>query len=303
MRLLYRGLRNPFLSVLAALLLHASTSADTVLVEGPITLDDFGNEQEHTVQIPDDVRDLSGALAIKVTVENHSETYCRVESWIMEKWMNVNSAVHLPPGQASDLTIFLTRHNDFLGNASTLFPEMRAMPGGTIVHWARIDLENDPKTISFTVFAESPVNLEISNIRSYGTYKSPQEMAAQDDFFPFIDQFGQYKHNDWPGKIHSEAELRATISKEDLDLNNHPTPPNRNQYGGWATGPKFEATGYFRVEKIDGRWWLIDPSGCLFWSYGATGFDFNFAETKTEGRENFFEGLPPTGRSQIRAIC
>lgn len=31
-------------------------------------------------------------------------------------------------------------------------------------------------------------------------------------------------------------------------------------YGGW-TSWKADATGFFRTQKIDGRWWLIDPDG------------------------------------------
>ncbi|MBK1875476.1 hypothetical protein [Pelagicoccus mobilis] len=292
MRLQISELPRSIPSLLGTLFLVVAARAETTLVEGPIELNSFTDGQQHTIQILDEVRDFSNALGIKVTVENSSDTYCRVEGWFMEKWMNVQSAVHLPPGSTRDLTLHLTRHNDFLGNASSLFPDMRAMPGGTIDHWARIDLENDSKTVSFAVFAESPVDLELTNLRAYGSYRSPQEMAAEQDFFPFIDQFGQYKHEDWPGKIHNETELLASIAIEELELDNHPPPANRNQYGGWATGPKREATGHFRVEKIDGKWWLIDPSGCLFWSYGATGFGFSFAETKTEGRENFFENLP-----------
>ena len=38
-----------------------------------------------------------------------------------------------------------------------------------------------------------------------------------------------------------------------------------DQYGGW-TGKKFEATGFFRVEK-NTRWWIVTPEGnaFLFW--------------------------------------
>ncbi|NKB66144.1 MAG: hypothetical protein GKR89_03700 [Candidatus Latescibacteria bacterium] len=39
-----------------------------------------------------------------------------------------------------------------------------------------------------------------------------------------------------------------------------------DQFGGW-TGKKFEATGFFRVEK-DGRWWLVSPEGNAFLSFG-----------------------------------
>lgn len=34
-------------------------------------------------------------------------------------------------------------------------------------------------------------------------------------------------------------------------------------YGGWKTWQK-EATGFFRTQKIDNRWWIIDPEGYPF---------------------------------------
>ncbi|GAB6167097.1 hypothetical protein JCM19992_30970 [Thermostilla marina] len=42
--------------------------------------------------------------------------------------------------------------------------------------------------------------------------------------------------------------------------------PSRDRFGGW-TGKKFEATGFFRVEKDD-RWWLVTPEGNAFLSFG-----------------------------------
>jgi hypothetical protein len=39
-----------------------------------------------------------------------------------------------------------------------------------------------------------------------------------------------------------------------------------DRFGGW-TGKRFEATGFFRVEK-DGRWWLVTPDGNAFLSFG-----------------------------------
>ena len=39
-----------------------------------------------------------------------------------------------------------------------------------------------------------------------------------------------------------------------------------DRFGGW-TGRKFEATGYFRVER-DERWWLVTPEGNAFLSFG-----------------------------------
>lgn len=39
------------------------------------------------------------------------------------------------------------------------------------------------------------------------------------------------------------------------------------RYGGY-TGITLDATGYFRTEQIDGRWWLVDPDGHPFFSQG-----------------------------------
>ena len=36
------------------------------------------------------------------------------------------------------------------------------------------------------------------------------------------------------------------------------------------SGPKLRATGFFRAEKVGGKWWLVDPEGHLFFSLGVT---------------------------------
>ena len=48
-----------------------------------------------------------------------------------------------------------------------------------------------------------------------------------------------------------------------INLDDNQDEVELSRYGGWKQ-QKREATGYFRVEKIDGRWWAIDPEGYLF---------------------------------------
>ena len=119
-------------------------------------------------------------------------------------------------------------------------------------------------------------------------------------FFPFVDSFGQYRHTDWPGKIHSEGDLAARREEERAEAARWPGPPDWDQYGGWADGPSFEATGFFHPVKHEGKWWLVDPEGKLFWSYGPTGVGFWGDPTPITDRERWFEGLPdkasPLGR-------
>ena len=41
--------------------------------------------------------------------------------------------------------------------------------------------------------------------------------------------------------------------------------PQLDQFGGWVAGPRCSAgTGFFRAEKINGRWWLVTPDGHPF---------------------------------------
>ena len=41
-------------------------------------------------------------------------------------------------------------------------------------------------------------------------------------------------------------------------------------YGGYTGGEQYEATGYFRTEFIDGRWWIIDPLGYPYFRTSVT---------------------------------
>lgn len=41
----------------------------------------------------------------------------------------------------------------------------------------------------------------------------------------------------------------------------------KDQYGGWKQ-IKGEATGYFHVEELEGRWWFITPEGYGFIAVG-----------------------------------
>lgn len=113
-------------------------------------------------------------------------------------------------------------------------------------------------------------------------------------FFPMIDRFGQYKHKEWPGKIHSVEGLQAAHQRELADLATNPVPSDRNKWGGWAEGPKLEATGRFRTEKVNGRWWLVDPDGRLFWSHGVDCVGTWSSTTPITDREHYFEALPDT---------
>lgn len=107
----------------------------------------------------------------------------------------------------------------------------------------------------------------VTGIRAAGSF-DPAAVEIPDPFFPFIDEFGQYIHRDWPAKVHSDDDLVAARLAEQAEMDAHPRPASWNQYGGWADGPQLEATGHFRTAKYQGKWHLVDPDGRLFWSLG-----------------------------------
>ena len=97
---------------------------------------------------------------------------------------------------------------------------------------------------------------------------APWMAMAIADFLPCIDRYGQFKWRDWPGKTKSDEDLKRAAETEAKDLAAHPGPAGWDRFGGWAAGPQLEATGRFRTEKRNGRWWLVDPDGRLYWSFG-----------------------------------
>ena len=75
------------------------------------------------------------------------------------------------------------------------------------------------------------------------------------------------------GAVASEAddELTAARKSEQRDLVAHSNAWGWDKYGGWSFGPEQKATGAYRVEKVNGKWWLVAPNGRLVWSHGLVG--------------------------------
>lgn len=133
---------------------------------------------------------------------------------------------------------------------------------------------------------------EILNIRANGRSTPPTAWANDaDPFFPCIDTFGQYQHKDWPGKIHSLAELAERRDREHIELSRKAERADWDKYGGWLRGPQLDATGYFRTEKVQGKWWLVDPDGRLFFSHGIDCVNMRDS-TAIEEREAWFADFP-----------
>lgn len=106
-------------------------------------------------------------------------------------------------------------------------------------------------------------SVRIDNIRI-----RPNPNLSQDYMVEMVDRFGQNRKRDFPIKVSSEAELKTAADNELAELEASSIFDDRSRFGGWKDGPMLEATGYFRVEKVDDKWWMVDPDGYLFFSHG-----------------------------------
>ncbi|MHC4504540.1 MAG: hypothetical protein ACYTFI_14635, partial [Planctomycetota bacterium] len=252
----------------------------------------FGGRDERpavALKAPGGGWNLSEYVCVAMDVTNRGEGRLAVVCQLGDaKW--INGIAFVEPGDTETLEIILKRRNP-PAHLAKHFTGMRGLPGGYLWHWS----PGNPAAVKglsvFAVGRSSGRTIEIRNVRAQGRYAALTEEELKRGFFPFVDVYGQYEHKDWPGKIHAAGEFAARRRDEARDLEEHPGPPDRNRYGGWLAGPKLDATGHFRAEKHDGKWWLVDPEGRLFWSHGIDCVRMG-ALTRVAGRAHYFEGLP-----------
>ncbi|MHC4462692.1 MAG: beta-agarase, partial [Planctomycetota bacterium] len=240
-----------------------------------------------TLKAPAGKWDLSKYEYVSIDIKNIRTApvtvYCRVDNPGADGSKNcVTDSITLSPNTTGTLTVRLYPTPHQLSEPVELIG-MRRAP----VLSSKVDGSNITQLLLYVNKPRTSHTFEISNIRAGGRVK----ILDAKTFFPFIDEFGQYIHKDWPGKTHSHDKLIAYGKAEEKDLAAHPGPADRNQYGGWTAGPKLKETRFFRVQKYQGKWWLVDPDGRLFWSHGIDCVRSTNATPITD-REHYYSNLP-----------
>ncbi|MBN2270529.1 MAG: beta-galactosidase [Sedimentisphaerales bacterium] len=241
-----------------------------------------------TLKAPGGKWDLSQYEYVSLDVNNLGDSSitlsCRIDNPGADGSKNcVTDSTTVAPKQSASFMVRLVPGEVQLSAPLELLG-MRGYP----THERKVDPANVTQLLLFVTKPTTDHVFEIDNIRAGG---SVQVIDAK-TFIPFIDEFGQFIHRDWSGKTHSLTELVDSRKTEEEDLAANPGPSDRDQYGGWTAGPKLEATGSFRVEKFNGKWWLIDPEGRLFWSHGIDCVGSGNA-TPISDRTGYFAKLPP----------
>jgi hypothetical protein len=166
---------------------------------------------------------------------------------------------------------------------------MYGLPGGIL----KLGGKFDPANINSVnlVLPVAKKGQEISVTKIFASELIDFGLSREKSFFPFIDEFGQYKHGEYFGKIKSKEDMLLHGNQEYSDMKKHPVPIDWDQYGGWKEGPSLEATQHFRTVKYNEKWWLVTPDGNLFWSHGVNCVRTE-SNTPITDREHYFEYLP-----------
>lgn len=183
-----------------------------------------------------------------------------------------------------------------------------------VVREVRIELTRDGQTVERQVFdlsaaASRPLGLQllspaISETSALAAEPGDTLTAEATLHFlpsdprpasPLVDRYGQCAHGDWPRKVRSDADLVADIATEDEQLARMPPSPDYDEFGGWLQSRWTEAaTGFFRVVRRNGFWWLVSPRGNPCFYIGVSSVPAQTWETTpVSGREFLYEWLPP----------
>jgi len=145
---------------------------------------------------------------------------------------------------------------------------------------------------SIGIRMNAPINNPEIELRSIAlSVEDPGDQYLGDK--PVVDEFGQWNLGDYEGKIKSEAQLRKEWAAEDAETVTTKAY-NYSKFGGYLP-VKVKATGFFRTEKIDGKWWFVDPEGCLFLSVGVDCVSpgGGGGVRDLDKRKNIYKELPP----------
>lgn len=204
------------------------------------------------------------------------------------------SRIDLPAGPAQTLLVPLAPTSPLTRGMRAAPPMPVTLQGHRVLLAETVtgELTRD-KVSAVTLSLDSPDSAQSILLGRFGV--SGDDLQAQ-LYAGLIDGWGQYARGQWPGKIEREQQLRESVQSEREQLKQWlGQRPQQDQYGGWLSATRFEASGFFRTEKRDGRWYLVSPQGNPFYSLGVNAVSAWQSQTYVQGREGMFSDLPQEG--------
>lgn len=241
--------------------------------------------------------DWSAATAMTLRLQSGMDWPLTVDVTVLSSdGKTLTSRIDLPAGPAQTVLVPLVA-------SSPLSQGMRAGPPMPWVHagqrWlltsssGALDLK---QVVSVTLSMNQPNVAQSLMIERVGI--QDDDLVQKAAYSELIDGYGQFTRGRWPEKIVSDDQLKAAASREQQQLKGWLAERSqlpRDQFGGVTGGPAFDAKGFFRTEKRDGRWYLVTPEGHPFYSLGVNTVAADGGRTYVAGRESMFTALPQAG--------
>lgn len=176
---------------------------------------------------------------------------------INKKNRSVNTGIGLNPGEKGTMRLLLTHPEIYGAPENARGPYVIDTSHVTSVHFQmQWPYEDEVDDLG---------DMRISNLRLEGEVDASRKVEPA-KYNPFVDKYGQFAHADWKFKVKSDDTFAKDLAAERAHLKS--APKQWDRFGGWKDGPQLKATGHFRTEKVDGKWWLVTPEGHLFFSVG-----------------------------------
>ena len=247
---------------------------------------DFSKAKWLAVDVENLSKTRQGRLTMHVSAGGVSGDSGDHATAIFKKNRSVNTGIGLNPGEKGTMKLLLTH------------PEVYGAPqdarGITVIDTAHVTMIEFKMQWPFEDEFDGLADYRLSNLRLEGEPDAKRHVDA-DKYVPFVDKYGQFVHDEWPAKVHSDDELAADLADEINHL--QAAPKSWDRFGGWAAGPQLTATGRFRTEKVDGKWWLVTPEGHLFFSVGVDVTRVMTDITDAKRHPNWFQSdIPADGK-------
>ncbi len=224
---------------------------------------------------------MSWALTLDVTVQSSNGH-------------TLTSRIDLPAGPAQTVLLPL-QANSPRSQGMRAGPPMPMTVDGQRILLASSEGQLDrSQVVSVTLSIPQPKAAQSILLERFGVQDGDDVIKTV--YSSIVDGYGQSNRAKWPERVANDEQLKAAAAKEQQQLKGWlAARTGLDSYGGLLKGPAFEATGFFRTEKRNGRWNLVTPEGHPFYSLGLNAVTANDSQTYVAGREWMFADLPKDG--------
>ncbi|MBF8660306.1 beta-galactosidase [Pseudomonas putida] len=226
---------------------------------------------------------MAWALTLDVTVQGNDGR-------------TLTSRIDLPAGPAQTVMVPLTARSPLQQGLRAGPPMPWSFSGQRVLLGSSTGAVDLAQVAAVSLSIPGPKAAQSLLIERVGIQDDDQ--AWQAAYRELIDAYGQSTRSTWPEKVTSDEQLKASAGREQQQIKGWLAEREKqplDTYGGVTAGTPFEATGFFRTEKREGRWYLVTPLGHPFYSLGVNAVAADGGRTYVAGREGMFKALPQQG--------